>query len=101
MTAGDPRSTRAWRALRDRVVVEEPECRLRLPGCTFASTTADHIKPYKTHPELVFDRDNLRGACEPCNKRRQAKPDEQLPPGPGRYIRPRALDIFRPLSDVV
>ncbi len=28
----DPRNTRAWRALRDRVVAEEPTCQLRIAG---------------------------------------------------------------------
>jgi 5-methylcytosine-specific restriction endonuclease McrA len=94
----DPRKTRQWLALRDRVVAEEPECRLRLPGCTITSTTADHIQPYKTHPALALERSNLRGSCETCNKRRGAKPDEQLPMN--RAKRPKALEIFRPLKDL-
>jgi 5-methylcytosine-specific restriction endonuclease McrA len=94
----DPRKTRQWVKLRDQVVLEEPECRLRLPGCTITSTTADHIQPFKTHPELGLERSNLRGACQPCNKKRGAKPDEQLPVD--RAKRPRALDIFRPLNEL-
>lgn len=61
---------RAWRKLRDRVVAEEPHCWLQLPGCTGASTTADHIIPRSVRPDLTMARSNLRGACEPCNKRR-------------------------------
>lgn len=67
MTAGDPRSTRAWRVLRDRVVREEPTCQLRLPGCTTWSTTADHIVPYAIRPDLAMVRTNLQGACTHCN----------------------------------
>lgn len=91
----DPRRTRAWRKLRDLVVLEEPECRLQLPGCTRISTTADHIEHYKTHPHLALERRNLRGSCETCNKKRGAKQDAQL--ALGTAPRPRALDIFKPL----
>jgi 5-methylcytosine-specific restriction endonuclease McrA len=63
-------NTRRWRALRDKVVSEEPLCRLRLPGCTIMSTTADHKWPRKTHPYLTYERKNLRGSCKSCNERR-------------------------------
>ena len=72
---GDPRKTRAWRKLRDRVVAEEPVCQLGLPGCTGASTTADHIVTVRDRPDLALVRSNLRGACQHCNKSRQATPD--------------------------
>lgn len=71
----DPRETRAWRKLRDRVVREEPVCQLQLPGCLGASQTADHVRPVVTHPELALVRANLRGACHPCNMARKSKPD--------------------------
>lgn len=66
----DPRETRAWRRLRDRVVAEEPNCQLRLPGCLGASATADHIVPVVRRPDLALVRSNLRGACHPCNMAR-------------------------------
>lgn len=94
----DPRSTRAWRKLRDQVVAEEPDCRLQLPGCTFTSTTADHILTVRDRPDLALVRSNLRGSCETCNKRRNARPDDGLPLGTAP--RPRALDIFRPLPEI-
>ncbi|NGZ99410.1 HNH endonuclease [Nocardioides sp. W3-2-3] len=93
---GDPRKTRQWVKLRDQVVAEEPECRLRLPGCTITSTTADHIQPFKTHPQLALVRSNLRGACETCNKKRGTKADEQAAdrprqaPARARHLRPAA-----------
>lgn len=96
--APDPRKSRAWRKLRDQVVEEEPECRLRLPGCTVVSTTADHIQHYKTHPDLALERTNLRGSCEPCNLQRGQKSDAQLQIGQAK--RPRALDIFKPLNEL-
>lgn len=87
----DPRQTRAWRVLRDQVVGDEPTCRLRIPGiCTTVSTTADHIRTVEEAPELALKRDNLRGACEPCNRARHTLPDEALnhdPPSP-------ALEVF-------
>ena len=75
----DPRGTRAWRALRHRVITEEPTCWLKLPGCTRASTTADHVIPFIERPDLSMDRANLRGACAPCNYRRGRKQHEPSP----------------------
>ena len=66
----DPRQTRAWTKLRDQVVREEPTCWLRLPVCTGASQTADHILTVRDHPELAMVRSNLRGACHACNRAR-------------------------------
>jgi 5-methylcytosine-specific restriction endonuclease McrA len=75
----DPRHTRAWRKLRDRVAVEEPTCRLGFPGiCTRDSTTADHIIPVSQRPDLAMMRENLRGACRPCNDARGKVPNESL-----------------------
>lgn len=73
----DPRGSRAWRALRDRVISEEPLCWLRLEGCTLVSTTADHVTPFRERPDLAMLRGNLRGACLHCNSSRQdrAKPE--------------------------
>lgn len=90
----DPRHTRAWRRLRALVLREEPICRLRFPGiCTGASTTADHIKPVETHPELALVRSNVRGTCWPCNKAKGSMPDELI-----RLVAddtPDALEVFR------
>jgi 5-methylcytosine-specific restriction endonuclease McrA len=88
----DPRSTRAWRRLRDQVVKEEPTCRLRFPGiCTLTSTTADHITPVTTDPQLALARTNVRGACAPCNEARRTVPDESL----NLEVPSPALAIFR------
>ena len=67
-------TSRRWRRLRDQVVREEPLCRLRLDCCTVVSTTADHIVPVRYRPALKYVRRNLRGACQPCNMRRGARP---------------------------
>lgn len=88
---------RPWRKLRDRVVMEEPICRLRLPGCTVVSQTGDHIIPVKYRPDLKLVRGNLRGSCHSCNMkrgtgspRRMAEIFRNKPAQP-----PPALDFFR------
>jgi 5-methylcytosine-specific restriction endonuclease McrA len=70
----DPRSTWAWRRLRDQVVREDPWCWLRLDVCTGRSQTADHLVPVIDRPDLALERTNLRGACHACNSKRKAKP---------------------------
>lgn len=83
----DARHSRAWRALVEVVVREEPRCWLVLAGCTSRSTTADHVIPYVERPDLGLVRSNLRGACDHCNKARGRRPVAPK-------SRPRALDIF-------
>ena len=92
----DPRSTRAWRALRDQVVAEEPRCQLAYDGiCTRRSQTADHIVPVVERPDLGMTRTNLRGACHACNghrnqlSRRRGRPGSKKP-----RPRPTALRFF-------
>lgn len=88
----DPRKTRAWRKLRDQVVLEEPICWLQLEGCTYWSTTGDHIIGVTERPDLALVRSNVRGACAPCNHKRGNLPISAL----ARPVeqRPQALDIF-------
>jgi 5-methylcytosine-specific restriction endonuclease McrA len=89
----DPRHTRAWRRLRDQVVSEEPTCRLRFPAiCTLVSTTAAHIRPVITHPELALVRSNVEGACTPCNEASGTLPRGSLVIGEPESA---ALSIFR------
>ena len=95
-----PFSTRAGRKLRDQVVDEEPESRLRYDGiCTGKSETADHIEHWSTHPHLGLERSNLRGVCNACNWHRGKRTDVQVAAGTatGTGLRARALDIFKPL----
>jgi hypothetical protein len=70
--------TNRWRLLALRVVKEEPTCWLRLPGCTYRSTTADHIIPVSVRPDLALMRTNCRGACHSCNSLRRNTPITQL-----------------------
>lgn len=88
----DPRSTRAWRRLKDQVVREEPHCWLKLEGCTGASTTGDHVIPVTVRPELGLVRSNVHGACASCNDKRGTLPIEALQLGDAP--RADALSIF-------
>jgi 5-methylcytosine-specific restriction endonuclease McrA len=85
-----------WRRLSNRVVREEPTCWLRLPGCTIRSTTADHIIPVSTRPELALVRTNCRGACRSCNSLRRDLPTTQLAELRARPMtRAQALEALR------
>ncbi|GLK88308.1 HNH endonuclease [Pseudomonas turukhanskensis] len=45
-----------------------PLCReCEAHGRTTASALVDHIKAYKTNPELAFDWTNVRALCKPCH----------------------------------
>jgi 5-methylcytosine-specific restriction endonuclease McrA len=80
-------STWAWRKLRAQVIQEEPTCRLRLPGCTGTSTTADHIIPRSQRPDLTLVRRNCQGACDHCNRKRSNAAIDALRPAPAlRYF---------------
>lgn len=95
MALKDPRSSRAWRRLRDQVVREEPSCQLRFKSiCTGYSQTADHIIPVRDRPDLALTRSNVRGACHACNNSRSAMPDDLTIMGGAEQ--PRALDVFAP-----
>lgn len=89
--APDPRRTRAWRKLRDRVVREEPVCWLRWEGCTTWSNTGDHVIPVAERPDLALVRTNVRGACASCNHKRGNAPADSIVTGGDRAP---ALDIF-------
>lgn len=92
----DPRHTRAWRKLRDQVVAEEPTCRLRIVNvCTGVSTTAAHIRPVSTHPELALERSNVQGSCTECNEATRTTPREALRLGVDEDDEPAALAVFR------
>lgn len=63
----DPRyGTERWRRLSEQVRREEPFCF----NCQRLTEVADHIVPVIDAPDRFFDRANLRGACQDCNKRR-------------------------------
>jgi 5-methylcytosine-specific restriction endonuclease McrA len=38
--------------------------------CGGKATTADHVKPLKTHPELRHDPDNMVACCQTCQNQK-------------------------------
>jgi 5-methylcytosine-specific restriction endonuclease McrA len=93
--------SRAWTEMVARVCKEEPYCRLRLPGCTVRSRTADHIHPKSKRPDIAHLRKNLRGSCVHCNVHRKDRPLEVVRAemiASGKWAIPRqppALDFFK------
>jgi hypothetical protein len=57
-----------YRRNRAIVLKRDPWCRLRLPGCTGRSTTADHV--ISVAKGGTNDLGNLRGSCGNCNQLR-------------------------------
>lgn len=55
------------RTIRPRILVRDPHCTLRQPGCTLVSTEVDHIGDPDDHSD-----GNLRGACHHCHAKRTA-----------------------------
>lgn len=85
---GDPRGTRAYKALRVRVRSEDTTCWLCLepidvtlayrdpitrqinPWCW----TLDHVVPVEARPDLALERSNARAAHLRCNQSRGDQP---------------------------
>lgn len=53
-------------------------CHLRLAGCEYRATEADHVRSAHTHGHGL---DNLRPACKPCNVRK-GEPESLSDPAP-------------------
>jgi 5-methylcytosine-specific restriction endonuclease McrA len=60
--------TEFWRVRRREILERDPECRLRLPGCTGTSTEVDHI--VRPSDGGSNDPANLRGVCNGCHRQR-------------------------------
>ena len=66
--------TKTWRQVRRLTLMRDRfECQIKMEGCTHIATQCDHKMPLYLggHP---YDLDNLRAACEWCNKHRKANP---------------------------
>jgi hypothetical protein len=79
----DLRNTRRYQKLRLVVIDQEPWCWLRLTGCKGRSTTADHVITVSEcirlgRPDLITARENMRGACGPCNYARRDRPVDAI-----------------------
>lgn len=57
-------NTAAWQRLRDEVKAAHPYC-ARCPNLT---EVADHIVPAWAAPHRFYDRTNLQGLCQSCNR---------------------------------
>lgn len=65
-------STR-WRRVRERVLAEEPTCRVcREQGLDASAVEVDHIVGLAVRPDLAFVRTNLQPLCTRCHRRKEA-----------------------------
>lgn len=76
-----------WRALRARVIREQPFCATR--GCGKRTRVVDHARPHRGDLQLFFDRSNLVGYCKPCHDRKTARFD-------GGFGNPRRSSVKDP-----
>jgi len=66
--------TERWRKFRAVYIKRHPLCcECEAAGRVTAAVIVDHIKPFKTHPELGLAWDNVRALCRPCHNRIGAK----------------------------
>lgn len=61
----DPRGTRKWKELREKVFIQQGRQCAQCGGTE--NLEIDHIKPYDTHPELGMDITNLQVLCKTHN----------------------------------
>ena len=62
--------TNEWKALRDRVLQEQPVCYVE--GCIARSTEVDHIIPVYQREDLALARNNVRAVCSPHDRQRSS-----------------------------
>ena len=66
--------TNQWRKFRAHYLKMHPLCvNCQEHNVVEVATVLDHIKPYKTHPELGLDWYNVRPLCRSCHARIGAK----------------------------
>ena len=62
-----PYNSPAWRRVRLAVLNRDGwVCQIRGPRCEVQANQADHVIPWRVGG-AIFDPDNLRAACGPCN----------------------------------
>ena len=65
-----------WKALRAKVLVEEPWCRTCLAlGDRNPTEEVDHILSVRQRPDLRLVRSNLQGLCGDCHKLKTNRED--------------------------
>lgn len=66
--------TQVWRNFRNRYLKSHPLCvECDRKGITRAARIVDHIEPFKLHPQLALDPNNMRSLCWPCHNKIGAK----------------------------
>lgn len=63
-----------WRACRKAKLKRDPDCELRLPGCTKRAKIVNHKKP-RSQGGADFDDDNLQSSCWECHSVLTARKD--------------------------
>lgn len=67
-------NTKRWKALRRRVLTDNPFCRMCLDGdgISVMADEVDHIVPVSDNENLFWDFDNLQGLCRDCHHQKTA-----------------------------
>jgi len=66
----DPRDSRKWRALRQRILARDS---YTCGYCGQTADTVDHILPVRSHPDQAMSPDNLISACRACNSKKGSR----------------------------
>lgn len=60
-----------WKKFRRRIIASDggycQRCKIKYGTYTFDNLEVHHIKPRNTHPELMFEEDNVITVCKTCN----------------------------------
>ena len=68
-----------WRKVRVRVLERDGWlCQIRHDGCLGEASEVDHIVPWRAGGAL-YDPENLRAACKPCNAGRAFRERKRRP----------------------
>jgi 5-methylcytosine-specific restriction enzyme A len=68
-----------WREVRLLVLRRDGfVCQIRGPRCVVEASDCDHVVPWQAGGAW-YDPENLRAACEPCNRGRVRRPVERRP----------------------
>lgn len=81
--------TERWKKKSEQYRKRHPLCEeCESIGLVVPSQMTDHIKPYRLHPELAFDDENLRALCWPCHNRIGAQVRKMQAEGNDHAVRP-------------
>ena len=66
-------SSARWKALRARLLRDEPVCRAcAAAGRTELATQVDHVVPVRVRPDLAYDLSNCAPLCTVCHAAKSA-----------------------------